>query len=81
MEHPRDNAPVGMAVHARWGAMGGPSSVSDTGMAVKHLAVVELGLLNQLLEFRDLADLLEGENLVLLVTIDRETCGIVATVF
>lgn len=44
-------------------------------------ARIWLLLLNQLLQLRDLADLLEGKDLILLVAIDGETGGVVAAVF
>lgn len=60
--------------------MGGPSGVCNTGVRVEDLGLVELALLDELLEGGDLADLLDGKDLVLLVTIDGETGGVVATV-
>jgi hypothetical protein len=62
--------PVGMAVDARWGTVGGPSGVCNTGVRVEDLVEVEVLLLDELLERGNLADLLDGENLVLLVTVD-----------
>lgn len=44
-------------------------------------ARVWLLLLDQLLQLSDLADLLEGKDLILLVAIDGETGGVVAAVF
>lgn len=69
-----------MAVDARRGAVGGPSSVSNAGVRVKDLCLVELGLLHELLEGGDLADLLDREHLVLLVTVNGETCRVVTAV-
>lgn len=60
--------------------MGGPSGVCNTGVRVEDLGLVELALLDELLEGGDLADLLDGKDLVLLVTVDGETGGVVATV-
>jgi len=47
---------------------------------VKDLGEVGLGLLNQSLELGNLADLLEGKDLLLLVTIDGKTGRVVTTV-
>jgi hypothetical protein len=60
--------------------MSGPASVSDTAVRVKHLIEVELVLINQLLQLGHLADLLEREDLILLVAIDRETGGVVPAI-
>jgi hypothetical protein len=62
---------VGMAVHPRGRAVSRPPGVSDTGMAIEDLGEVGLGLLDELLELGDLANLLEREDLVLLVAINR----------
>lgn len=70
-----------MAVHAGWAAVSSPSCVCDTSVRVENLGSVGLRLLDELLEFGDLADLLEGQNLILFVTVDREAGRIVATVF
>jgi hypothetical protein len=76
----RCDVPVGVAVDARGGAVGGPSGVRDTGVRVEDLVEVELLLLDELLECGDLADLLDGVDLVLLVAIDGKTGGVVAAV-
>jgi hypothetical protein len=47
---------------------------------VEDLVQVGLLLFDQLLQLGDLADLLERKDLVLLVTIHRQTGGVVATV-
>jgi hypothetical protein len=49
-------------------------------MVVEDLGHVWLLGGDQLLELGDLANLLEGEDLILLVAIDRETGGVVASV-
>lgn len=72
--------PVRVAVCARGRAVGGPAGVGNTGVRVEDLVLVELVLLDELLEGGDLADLLDGEDLVLLVTVDGETCRVVAAV-
>ena len=61
--------------------MGCPSGVSNTSVALKSFLQVNLGPINQLLELSDLANFLEGNNLVLLISIDAETSGVVAAVF
>lgn len=70
-----------VAVGSAWGTVGGPSSVCDTGVVVEDLGKVWLLGSDELLQLGDLADLLEGEDLVLLVAIDGETCGVVSSVF
>lgn len=69
-----------MAVGAGRGTVGGPSGVSNTSVRVEDLVEVEVLLLDELLQGSDLADLLDGKDLVLLVTIDGETGRVVATV-
>jgi hypothetical protein len=54
--------------------------VCDTSVVVKDLGEVWLLLRDQLLQFGDLADLLEGEDLVAFVAIDGETGGVVTSV-
>jgi hypothetical protein len=48
---------------------------------IEDLGQIGLGLLNQLLELDHLADLLVSKHLVLLISVDSETGGIIATVF
>lgn len=60
--------------------MSGPSSVGDSGMRVEDFGEIRLGLFDELLQFRDFADLLEGKDLALLVAIYGETSGIVSSV-
>lgn len=72
---------VRVAVNPAGGTVGGPSGVCDTGVVVKDLGEVGLLLSNQLLQLGDLADLLVRKDLVLLVAIDGNTCGVVAAVF
>lgn len=69
-----------MAVDAGGRAMGGPSGVRNTGMVVKDLGEIWLLGLDELSELGDLADLFECEDLLLLVTVDSETGGVVASV-
>ena len=49
-------------------------------MAVKHLLHVDMGAVNHLAEFGNLANLLEGDDLALLVAIDTETGRVIATI-
>jgi hypothetical protein len=72
--------PVGMAVNTGRGAVCCPPRVGNAGMRVENLGEVGLGLLDELLQLGYLAHLLEGKNLVLLVSIDGETGRIVTTV-
>lgn len=65
--------PVGVAVDARWGTVSGPASVCNTNVCVEHLCEVGLLGLDELLELCDLANLLESENLVPLVSVDCQT--------
>jgi hypothetical protein len=61
---------VGVAVDGRRRTVGSPSGVSDTGVGIKNLLQVDVGLVNKLFELSDLADLLECKHLLLLVAID-----------
>ena len=70
-----------MAIEARWGSVGGPSGVCNTGVRVEDLGQVGLLLLDQSLELDNLADLLEGKDLVLLVTVYSQAGRVIATVF
>lgn len=69
-----------MAVDTRWRTVGGPASVCNTGVRVKDLCEIWLLVLDELLELCDLAHLLVCEDLVLLVTVDGETGGVVTAV-
>lgn len=60
--------------------MGRPTSVCDTCVGVEGLGHVEAALVHQLPQLGDLADLLEGKDLILLVAIDGKAGRIVATV-
>jgi len=71
---------VRVAVDPAGGTVGGPSGVCNTGVVVKDLGHVGRLGLDELLQLGDLANLLEGKDLVLLVAIDGNTGGVVATV-
>lgn len=71
---------MGMAIETGGGAVGGPSGVCNTGVRVEDLGEVWLLLLDQGLQLGDLADLLEGKDLILLISVYGETRRIVATV-
>ena len=71
---------MGMAVDTRGGTVGGPSGVGNTGVAVKDLVEVEVLLLDELLQRGDLADLLDGVDLILLVAVNGKTSRVVTTV-
>ena len=72
--------PVGVAVQAGRGTVGGPSRVRNAGVRVEDLGEIGLLLVDQALELGDLAHLLEGKDGVLLVAIDGKTGRVVATV-
>lgn len=61
--------------------MSGPASVSNSSVRIESLGEVWLRLGNELLQFGDLANLLEGKDLILLVTVDSKTGGVITTVF
>jgi len=65
--------PVGVAVDTRRGTVGGPTSVGNTGVCVKDLCKIGLLLLDELLQLGDLANLLESEHFVSLVSVDCQT--------
>lgn len=60
--------------------MGGPASVSDAAVGIEGLFKVEVLAVDKLLQLRNLAHLLEGKHLVLLVAIDGKTGRVVAAV-
>lgn len=60
--------------------MGGPPGVGNAAVRIKDLGQVEFRLVDELLELRNLADLLESVNLFLLVTVDGKASGVVAAV-
>ena len=62
-----------MAIETRWFAVSGPPSVCDASVRIKDFLHVDVALLDELSELGDLANLLEGENLILLVAIDCQT--------
>jgi hypothetical protein len=53
--------------------VGSPTSVCNTAMCVKDLCEIGLLLLDELLQLGDLADLLEGKDLISLVSVDCQT--------
>jgi hypothetical protein len=61
--------------------VGGPSRVGNAGVRVEDLGLVEVGLAHELLESSNLADLLDGKHLVLLVTVNGQAGRVVAAVF
>ena len=61
--------------------MSGPSSVCNAGVGVKDFSHIDARVVDELPEFDHLAHLLEGEDLISLVTVHSEACGVVATVF
>jgi len=70
-----------MAVDTRWWTVGRPSGVCDTCMRVEDLGEIWLLILDELLQFGNFANLLECKDLVLLVTIDCKTCGVISSIF
>lgn len=69
-----------VAVQARRGAVSGPTGVCNAGVGVENLGHIEVGLINKLPQLGNLANLLEGKDLILLVAIDGKAGRIVATV-
>lgn len=61
--------------------MGGPASMSNSSMRIECLGEVWLGFGDKFLQLFDLADLLEGKDLVLLVAVDGETSRVITTIF
>lgn len=60
--------------------MGSPPGVCNAGVGVKDFVHVDARVCNQLAEFGHLAHLFKGKYLILLVTIDGETSGVVPSV-
>ncbi len=60
--------------------MGGPAGVGDAAVRIEHLGQIGLRVVDELLQLGDLADLLEGKHLVLLVAIDGKAGRVVAAV-
>lgn len=79
-ELPVGVGPVGVAVGGRGRTVGGPTGVSDTSVGIEDLLEIDVGLVNELPQLGDLANLLEGLDLLLLVAIDGQTSRVVATV-
>lgn len=61
--------------------MSSPAGVGNPCVRDECNVRVRLLLLNQGLEFLHLPYLLEGENFIFLVTVDRNTSGIISSVF
>ena len=76
-----NHIPVGMAVDSGGGSVGSPSRVSDSSVRNKRSIKINAALLDQLLQLDNLANLLESVDLVLLITVNGNTGGIIATVF
>jgi hypothetical protein len=70
-----------MAVDNRWRTVSGPSGVCNTSMCLERLGHVDAGLVDELLELGNLAHLLEGVDLISLVSIDGQTSRVIPTVF
>ena len=62
-----------MTVGTRRRTVGSPASVGNTAVCIKDLCEIGLLLLDELLQLGDLADLLESEHLISLVSVDRQT--------
>lgn len=69
-----------MAIQTGRGPVGGPAGMSDTSMGIKQLVQIGFRFGDELLQFGNLAHLLEGKDLVFLVAIDGEPSRIVAAV-
>lgn len=59
-----------MAIDAGGRTVGCPSSMSDASVRIEDLGLVGIGLSNELLELGYFANLLEGKDFILLVSID-----------
>ena len=62
-----------MAVKGGWRTVGGPTGVCNASMSFEGLGHVDARLGNELLELCNLAHLLEGKHLILLVAVDGQT--------
>lgn len=71
---------MGMAIDPRGLAVGCPTGVSNSGVGDKCAVHVWLLLLDQSLEFGNLANLLEGKDLILLVSVDGDTGRVVTSI-
>lgn len=60
--------------------MGGPAGVCNAGVGIKDLGHIKIRLVDKLPELGNLADLLEGKDLLLLVAIDGKAGRVVAAV-
>ncbi len=69
-----------MAVESRWRAVGGPSGVSNASVRVEGLGQIRLGFVDELLQLRHLSNLFERKDLILLVSVDRQTGRIITTI-
>ena len=58
----------------------GCDKLTNAGMAVKNFLEINVGSIDQFLELGNLANLLEGNNFIFLVSIDAKTCRVVTTV-
>ena len=70
-----------VAVDFGWRSVGRPAGVGDANVRLENLCHIGLGSVDGLLQLGDLSDALESNNLILLVPIDGQTSGVVATVF
>ena len=61
--------------------MRGPAGMRNSNVGVEDLGKIRLPLFDQLLELCNLADFLESEDFILLVSIDGQTGRVIATVF
>lgn len=70
-----------MAVESRRLTMGGPSSVCNTSMRIEDLGHVDTRAVDEFSKFGNFAHLFECKHFISLVTIDRKTGGVVASIF
>ena len=61
--------------------MSSPTGVSNASMGFKGLCEVGLLVFNEFLQLGNLANFFEGTNFIFLVTVDRKTGRVIATVF
>lgn len=59
-----------MAIQTRRGAVSGPSCMCNAGVRVKDLGKIWVLILNEFLEFGNLADLFKCKDFILLISVN-----------
>lgn len=70
-----------VAVDFRWRTVGGPTSVCNTGVRVKQLGRIKVGVANLGIKLGDLAYSLDSDNLALFVAVNGKAGRVIAAVF